>query len=126
MQRSIHFGLCALLAIVSISAPFAHTHDSTVSAEHLARVQFRVLHAHIPMPSKERSLQQVDQSAHLVNWYHFEHERSIVLAAPQARTVQLLEPPQTVDWLESADADRAPEESPPRAVIPRGPPSLSV
>ncbi|MCB1019392.1 MAG: hypothetical protein H6509_15070 [Bryobacterales bacterium] len=126
MRRSIHFGLCALLAIVSISAPFAHTHDKTVSAEHLARVQYRVLHAHIPMPSKDAAVQQVDDSARRVNWYHFEHEKSIALAAPPARISQHVERPQAVGWIESADVDRAPEESPPRAVIPRGPPSLSA
>ena len=109
---------------MSISAPFAHTHDSTVSAEHLEQVQFSVLHAHIPLPSKDAALNQIDDSARRVNWFHFEHESSVDLAEPPAADGFALPSPDAAGRYESAAREAAPEESPPRAVHPRGPPSL--
>jgi hypothetical protein len=124
VRRSVHFGLSTLLAIVSISAPFSHTHDSTVSEEHLEQEQFSVLHAHIPLPSEDAALQQVDNSARRVNWYHFEHEKAIALAVPTETSEPALETPERAGWLEDSGLDVEPEESPPRAVHTRGPPSL--
>jgi hypothetical protein len=124
VRRSVQFGLSALLAIVSIGAPFAHTHDSGKAEEHLAREHFSVLHAHIPLPSKDAAVNQVDDSARRVDWFHFEHQKNIVLAEPVEAVPLAIEVVESTGWFEPAASDPLPEESPPRAISPRGPPSL--
>ena len=124
MRKSLHFGLCALLAIVSISAPFAHTHEAGKAEEHLAQEHFSVLHAHIPLPSKDAALNQVDDSARRVDWFHFEHEKQVALAEPVETTSPVLALVQPKGWTEPVGDEALPEESPPRAIHPRGPPFL--
>ncbi len=124
MRRSPYFCLSALIAIVSVTAPFAHTHDDGKAQKHLASEHFSVLHAHIPLPSKDAAVNQVDNSARRVNWFHFEHESQVALAQPVEAAFRVPELVESKDWFEPVGSDPLPEESPPRAVSPRGPPSL--
>jgi hypothetical protein len=124
VRIAIHFALCGLLGIVSITAPFAHAHQAGKAKEHLAKEHFRVLHAHLPLPSRDRALNEADQSARRMNWFHFEVQQPVALAPPAEHETLGAPPSGTPDRLKREDSEPAPEESPPRAVVPRGPPIL--
>lgn len=124
MRASLHCCLSALLAIVSVSAPFAHTHEAGKAAEHLAREHFAILHAHIALPSENAALSEADDSARRVNWFRFDHERPVELAPPAegaALPMPTVNP--SADRVRD-DAHPLPDESPPRLLSPRGPPLL--
>jgi hypothetical protein len=126
VRKASHFCLGALLAIVSISAPFAHTHHAGKAQKHLAKEHFSVLHSHIPTPRKDASFSEADESARRVNWYQFQHEKTIALGEP-AEARSLPAPPlEKSGWVHCADSKPLPPRPPPRAITPRGPPSLSV
>lgn len=120
----MHYCLSALLAIVSVSAPFAHTHQAGKAREHLAQEHFAILHAHIALPSEDASLSEVDASARRVRWFRFDHEQTVELAPPVQQILLLApatDPPAEVALNATPSL---PEESPPRLLSPRGPPLL--
>lgn len=125
MRHTLYGCLCAILATVSVSAPFAHTHDPGKAEEHLAREHFSILHAHIVLPNEDPALAEVGDSARRVDWFRFELEEPVALTPPAASALPAvwLYPS---GWAAVETAAPLPEESPPRAVPPRGPPSLFV
>jgi hypothetical protein len=126
VRTAIHFALAGLLGIISITAPFAHTHEAGKARRHLAKEHFRVLHTHIELPTRDTALSEVDQSARRMNWFHFELEQPIALAPPAQNVGIVASPADTPCWLRFEESGPAPEESPPRAIVPRGPPILSA
>ena len=126
MRATLHHCLTFVLAVVSVSAPFAHTHDSGKAEEHLAQEHFTALHTHIALPGEDPAISEVDDSARRVNWFRFEIERPVALEPPCTDAVLPVADRSPEGWLRIEASRRLPEESPPRSISPRGPPSLFV
>ena len=126
MRATLHYCLSALLAIVSVSAPFAHTHDSGKAEEHLAQEHFSILHAHIALPGEDAAVSEVDDSARRVNWFRFDHEKTVSLSPPAGGLALPLPELDPSAGFVLEESQPLPEESPPRTVSPRGPPLLFV
>ena len=118
----VHLCLGALLAIVSVSAPFAHTHHAGEAEEHLAQEHFTVLHAHIALPGREAALSEVDDSAQRVNWFRFDAKQPIAFAPPATALTLPVPPLDLAAEAVAGESASLPNESPPRAIVPRGPP----
>ncbi len=123
MRSFVHYGLSALLAIVSIGAPFAHTHEPAKAEEHLAQEHFSELHAHIVLLGDDPALSEADHSARRVNWFRFQLEQPLDLAPPRAER-RLLAPPTEAEGGAELASEALPEQPPPRLAAPRGPPIL--